>query len=66
MGKKQQEAQHLKKEYSETVTKLKALKTKRSQTHLDLSGIQTQWDELETNLISAPTESGPEGGIEAT
>ena len=64
--KKQKEAQHLKKEYAETLTKLKALKIKRSQTHLDLSSIQTQWDELDTNLISAPAESGPEGETEAT
>ena len=48
------------------MTKLKALKIKRSQTHLDLSSIQTQWDELDTNLISAPAESGPEGETEAT
>ena len=48
------------------MTKLKALKVKRSQTHLDLSNIQTQWDELDTNLMSAPAESGPEGETEAT
>ena len=63
--KKHKEAQHLKKEYADTVVKLKALKTKRTQTQLDLSGIQTQWDELDTNLVPATAESGQES-VETT
>jgi hypothetical protein len=63
--KKHKEAQHLKKEFTETVAKFKALKAKRTQTQLDLSGIRTLWVELDTNLVPATEELGQES-VETT